>query len=102
MESDLEFRHLLIELADDLDESNKKKFVFLLGSTLPKEIQERSMLDIFNCLIDQGEISAENCTLLKQLFESLKLRRLEFKVARYISCMYDDLPFNLSKNYFNY
>lgn len=93
--SEQSFRNLLLQLEEDIDENEQRKFVFLLGDLIPKRIRKESLTTIFECLIERGKIGPNDCSLLLKYFETLKLQKVAFKVARFSETT-SDIPINES------
>ena len=83
MSSTMDFRQLLLDLADDMSREEQKKFVFLLGDQIPRRARDDEFVEIFTLLIDRQQISETNCTYLQEIFNRLKLAKLAYKVARF-------------------
>lgn len=83
MPSDLDFRFLLLELDDEMSDGERKRFVFLLGSDIPKRCRTEPLSEIFTILMDRGRISETDCTYLEKILETLKMTKLAYKIARY-------------------
>lgn len=83
MPTDFEFRKLLLEVADDMSNENRKKFVFLLGDDIPKRKQDEELFNIFEILINVGRISETDCSYLVDVLKAAKLFTVALKVARF-------------------
>jgi hypothetical protein len=83
MPSDLDFRFLLLELDDEMSDEERKRFVFLLGTDIPRRYRTEPLAEIFTILMDRGRISETDCTYLETILNKLKLTKLAYKIARY-------------------
>ena len=83
MPSDLEFRKLLLDVADDMSKEDHRNFVFLLGDDIPRRARDDPLTDIFERLINVGRISDTDCSYLVTMLEQANLTTLAFKVARF-------------------
>jgi len=83
MPSDFEFRKLLIDIADEMSNEERKSFVFLLGDDIPKRKRDDPLVEIFDILISAGRIEETDCSYLVKALEAAKLLALAYKVARF-------------------
>jgi hypothetical protein len=83
MPTDFEFRKLLLDVADEMANDERKNFVFLLGDDIPKRKRDEPLVDIFEILINAGCISESDCSYLVKMLEAAKLLTLAYKVARF-------------------
>ncbi|UJR23748.1 hypothetical protein I4U23_026725 [Adineta vaga] len=85
MPSDRGFRSLLLEIEDELSDSERKRFVFLLSNDIPRKIRDGPLVDVFTVLIDRGHISETDCSYLLNIFEDMKLLAVAYKIAQFQS-----------------
>ena len=102
MPSEREFRALLLAIEDDLSDEERKKFVFLLGDDVPRRIKDGPLVDIFTELINRGHISKSTCQYLVQIFESMKLLTVAYRIAQFEARKYYLLAFLLEIRCFVY
>ncbi|CAF1084622.1 unnamed protein product [Didymodactylos carnosus] len=84
MQPDDQFRKLLLDIADEMDEEDIKKFCFLIKKDVTKK-DGQTLIDIFRILYERQKIGADNVTYLINNLEGIKRVDLAFKVMEHAS-----------------